>query len=568
VIALSSRWRLATEPPAEAVDALAAALHIPPLLARLLVQRGHTVPDAAKAFLRPSLDTLLDPRVLPDMDKAVELVAGAVRAGQTILVHGDYDVDGQCGTTLLTRVLRAAGAKVVPFVPHRMRDGYDFGPAGIAAATEAGASLIITCDCGTTALDAVARARSLGFRVIVTDHHLPGELPAADAVINPQRRDGSGIGRELCGTGVAFKLAQALAPVLGLSENMPYHLLDLVALATVADIVPLVGENRILTKYGLRILASSRWPGVRALVRAAGLGGRAIRAGHVGYVLGPRLNATGRVGEAMDGVRLLLSDQESEAEVLALRLESLNERRQAMDQEILDQAAKTVEATLDLDRDYVLVLAQEGWHPGVIGIVASRIVERYGRPAILLAVDGDEAKGSGRSISRFNLHEALTRCAEHLVKYGGHRMAAGLTLRRDRIEAFREAFNNCARGCLTPEDLIPTQYVDAVVSLRDLDFDLEKLLRRLEPCGAGNPMPVFGVAGALARDHRTVGANHLKLTLDDSTGRLDAIGFDWADRVGDGWLQSPLDVAFRLELNDFGRAPDLQGRVMQLKPTG
>jgi single-stranded-DNA-specific exonuclease len=339
-------------------------------------------------------------------------------------------------------------------------------------------------------------------------------------------------------------------------------------MATVADIVPLTGENRILVKYGLRILADSKLPGVRALVETAGLGGRAIRAGHVGFVLGPRLNAAGRVGEAMDGVRLLLTDDETEARTLALRLEALNERRQAMDQEILAQAAETVDRTLNPDRDYTLVLAQEGWHAGVIGIVASRIVERYGRPAILLAVDGDEAKGSGRSIPRFNLHDALKNCAGHLVKFGGHRMAAGLTLRRDRIDAFREAFNTCARECLTPDDLVPTQHVDAVVSLKDLDFGLEKLLRYLEPCGMGNPMPVFGVAGVLARDPRTVGDNHLKFTLDDSTGRLEAIGFDWADRVGDGWLQSRLDVAFRLELNDFGRAPDLQGRVMQLKPTG
>ncbi len=566
MIALASRWRVAREPSADDVAALAATLHIPPLLARLLIQRGHGEVETAKQFLRPRLEALIDPYALPDMAVAVEIIIEAVRAGQVILVHGDYDVDGQCGTTLLTRLLRAGGANVVPFVPHRTRDGYDFGPAGIAAAQEAGASLIVTCDCGTTALQSVARAKELGMRVIVSDHHLPGELPPADAVINPQRADHAGAGRELCGTGVAFKLAQALAPRLGLSENFPLHLLDLVALATVADIVPLVGENRILTKYGLRLLNESRWPGVQALVRVAGLEGKTVRAGHVGYVLGPRLNATGRVAEAMDGVRLLLTDDEDEANALAIKLEALNERRQAMDQAILEQAVESVEASLDLERDYALVLAREGWHPGVIGIVASRVVERYGRPAILLAVEGDEAKGSGRSISRFNLHDALTKCAEHLTRYGGHRMAAGLTLRADRVDQFREAFNACARECLTPEDLVPTQHVDAVVSLKDLDYDLEKLLRHLEPCGMGNPMPVFGVAGARARDPRTVGANHLKFTIDDATGRLDAIGFDWADRVGDGWLKDRLDVAFRLELNDFGRSPDLQGRVMQLKP--
>src|SRR6185436_5834555 len=229
--------------------------------------------------------------LLPDMAIAVNLIAGAVKQGKTILVHGDYDVDGQCGTVLLTRVLRAAGASVVPFVPHRMRDGYDFGPAGVAAAEAAGAGLIVTCDCGTTAREPVAQARALGLGVIVTDHHLPGILPDAQAVINAQRPDASGVGRELCGTGVVFKLAQALAPALGLSGNLPLHLLDLVALATVADIVPLVGENRIFVKHGLKLLADSRWPGVRALVETSGLRGKDVRSGHVGFVLGPRLNA-------------------------------------------------------------------------------------------------------------------------------------------------------------------------------------------------------------------------------------------------------------------------------------
>jgi len=565
VIAQSSRWRIAAEPRAEDVVALTDALNIPPLLARLLVQRGYQRPEAAKAFLRPSLDALSDPFSIRDMDAAVTLVADAVRTGRTVLVHGDYDVDGQCGTVLLTRLLRAAGGRVAPFVPDRMRDGYDFGPAGVAAAAAAGAGLIVTCDCGITAIDAVAQAKAAGFNVVVTDHHLPGSLPAADAVLNPQRQDGT-VARELCGTGVAFKLAQALVPELGLPANLPLHLLDLVALATVADIVPLVGENRILTRHGLRVLASSRWPGVRALVETAGLGGRSLRAGHVGYVVAPRLNAAGRVGDAMDGVRLLLTDDEAEARALALRLEAMNERRQAMDQEILEQAAEEVEATNDLERDYGLVLAREGWHPGVIGIVASRLVERYSRPAILLALEGEQARGSGRSIPGFNLHAALQRCARLLAKFGGHRMAAGLTLPRDRIGEFREAFNAIAREELSTDDLVPTQHIDAVVSVGDLDLGLEKLLRRLEPCGAGNPTPVFGVAGARVRDARTVGTKHLKCTLDDSTGSLDAIGFDWADRVDPAWWQDPVDVAFRLELNDFRGAGDLQARVVQFRP--
>ena len=566
MIALASRWRVAETPAAERVAALTKALRLPPVLARLLVQRGFEAPDDARAFLKPSLETLSDPFALRDMDIAVRLVHDAVRAGQAILVHGDYDVDGQCGTTLLTRVLRAAGATAVPFVPHRMRDGYDFGPAGIAAARAAKAGLIITCDCGVTALDAVGDARAAGFKVIVTDHHLPRELPPADAVLNPQRPDCDSPSKVLCGTGVAFKLAQALVAELGLPRNLPFHLLDLVALATVADIVPLTGENRTLVRFGLKLLQDSRWPGVRALVESAGFRGKVVRSGHVGYVIAPRLNAAGRVGEAMDGVRLLLSDDHAEARGLAARLESLNHERQALDQQFLDEAAETVETTANLDQDYGLVLAKEGWHPGVIGIVASRIVERYARPAILLAIEGREARGSGRSIPGFNLHGALARCAELLTKFGGHKMAAGLTLPTGRIAEFREAFNAVAREELTPEDLIPTQYVDQVVSLGELDLDLERLLRRLEPYGSGNPTPVFGTSAVTVRDPRVIKEKHLKFRLADESGRLEAIGFDWADRVDPAWWEAPVDVAFRLEQNQWGGAPDLQARIVQIKP--
>ncbi len=568
MITLASRWRVAPAPARDRVDALAAALRVPQVLARVLVQRGFDAPDAARAFLKPSLETLSDPFQLRDMDVAVRLVREAIGAGQAILVHGDYDVDGQCATTLLTRVLRAAGATVVPFVPHRMRDGYDFGPAGIAAARAARAGLIITCDCGVTAHDAVGDARAAGFRVIVTDHHLPRDLPPADAVLNPQRADCASSNKALCGTGVAFKLAQALVTDLGLPGNLPLHLLDLVALATVADIVPLTGENRALVRFGLKLVADSRWPGVRALVESAGLRGRVIRSGQVGFVLAPRLNAAGRVGEAMDGVRLLLSDDEAEARRLAARLETLNHERQAMDQRILDEAAGMVETTADLERDYGLVLAQDGWHPGVIGIVASRIVERYARPAILLAIEGTDARGSGRSIPGFDLHDAIARCGDLLTRFGGHRMAAGLSLPAGRIAEFREAFNAVAREVLTPDDLVPTQRVDQVVSLGELDLDVERLLCRLEPYGPGNPTPVFGAPGVTVRDQRVINDKHVKFRFGDGTGWLDAIGFDWAARVEPEWWTSPVDVAFRLEQSDWRGSPDLQARVVQIKPAG
>jgi len=563
---IPARWAIAARPDASLTTALAADLSIPEALAALLVQRGLAAPALAKAFLRPDLAGLSDPRAWADMARATELVAAAVRSGTPILVHGDYDVDGQCGAALLTRVLRAAGAVVHAFVPHRLRDGYDFGPAGLAEARRVGAGLIITCDCGITAVDAVRAARATGTDVIVTDHHLPGDvLPPASAVLDPLRADCPSVEKTLCGAGVAFKLAQALAAELGLSPNLPLHFLDYVALATVADVVPLVGENRTLVRHGLKLLADSRWTGLRALVDAAGLAGKPLRAGHLGFILAPRLNAAGRIGEPTDGLRLLLTDSPDEAARLARDLETLNARRQALDQRILDEAVTAADATLSA-ADRGLVLASDQWHPGVIGIVASRLVERYGRPTFLIAWDGEVGRGSGRSVVGLDLHAVLQRVAPLLEKYGGHTMAAGLTIRRDRYEAFRVAFLRTTGELLGPDDLVPAQRVDLELPLGLVSEELEKLIRYLEPCGPGNPAPVFGVRGARAINARRVGANHLRFLLDDGSGVLQAIGFQWADAIPDAWLTGPLDVAFRLERDEWQGRTTLQARVAALAP--
>jgi len=567
------RWALAPAAAPAAAEALALALSIPAPLAALLVQRGHGDPASARRFLRPSLDDLADPFSLAGMPAAVEAVAGAIRSGRTILVHGDYDVDGQCATALLTRALRAAGGRVVPFLPHRLKDGYDFGPAGLAAARAAGAALILTCDCGITAVEAARAARAEGLGLVVTDHHLPGPgLPEALAVVDPQRADDTSGLNHLCGTGVAFKLVQALAAALGLSRNFALHFLDLVALATVADVVPLVGENRILVRHGLKLLADSRWPGLRALIGLNGLAGREIRAGHLGFVLGPRLNAAGRIGDAQDGLALLLADDAAEAERLAHHLEGLNTRRQALDQRILEQALEQVEREADPERDVGLVLASDEWHPGVVGIVASRVVERYGRPAVLVAFDGEIGKGSGRSISRFDLHAALVDCGDLLERFGGHQMAAGVTVRRERLDAFRTRFAEVARRSLAQADLGPEQRIDLELSLDQASLDLERLCRHLEPCGMGNPSPVFGARSITFAGPRRVGSGHLKGALQSSAGRLDAIAFRWWDRVP--WLVGPgiqrsgvdVDVAFRLEENEFNGQTTLQARVLALTP--
>jgi single-stranded-DNA-specific exonuclease len=566
---IPARWALTAPADPAATLALAVELHIPEALAAILVQRGLGSPALAKAFLRPELESLSDPLRWADMRVAVEILKRAIDNSRPILVHGDYDVDGQCAAALLTRVLRAAGATVHAFVPHRITDGYDFGPAGLAEAQRVGAGVIVTCDCGITAVDSVAAARAAGMEVIVTDHHLPGDtLPPASAVLDPRRPDCPSEDKDLCGTGVAFKLAQALVTTLGLSPNLPLHFLDYVALATVADVVPLTGENRILVRHGLKMLADSRWVGLRALVETAGLGGKPLRAGHVGFILAPRLNAAGRIADAKDGLRLLLTEDPAEAGALARELETLNARRQELDQKILDEAIDLADKTLRED-DRALVLAADGWHPGVIGIVASRLVERYGRPTFMIAweKDGGVGRGSGRSIAGFDLHEALHRTGAHLEKYGGHTMAAGLTIRRERFEDFRVAFLEVAGQLLGPDDMRPSQRVDLELPLGLVNGELERLIRHLEPCGAGNPAPVFGVRGARAVGARRVGTNHLRFTLDDGSGVLPAIGFRWADDVPDSWLAAPLDVAFKLERDEWHGRTTLQARVAALAPT-
>jgi single-stranded-DNA-specific exonuclease len=567
---LARRWRV--EPPPDDAQAgpLARALGVPVPFARLLVQRGFTDPDAARRFLRPSRSELHAPGLLPDMDRAVGRLAAAVRGGETVLVHGDYDVDGQSATTIMTRVLRHVGGRAVPFVPHRLRDGYDLSAAGVRAAAEAGARVILTLDCGTTAMEPVAQARALGMDIIVVDHHLPGpEQPAALALVNPRRPESTYPFPDLCGAGLGWKLGQALLEAMGGSDAFIWHLLDLAALATVADLVPLHGENRVIVRLGLKIMRTTRWPGLRALITAAGLADRTIRAGQVGFVLGPRINAAGRVGDAADGLRLLLSDDPDEAATLAAQLERQNAERQALDQRTLEEALASLDAGFDPARDIGVVLARDGWHPGVIGIVASRVVERIARPVFLVAFDGDIGKGSGRSVPRCDLHAALARCSGLLERWGGHRMAAGLTVHRDRLDAFRAAFNAACAEQVAPAELVPTQRVDAVLRLDEVTEEFERLLRALEPTGIGNPGPVFGLEGlALAGPAKPIGERHIRLTLTDGRARLRTVAWgvrEEVERVLAGAPAGTLRAAVRLDHDSFLGQESVEGRLVTLE---
>lgn len=562
-----ARWLLPEAPDPVTVRALCDELLLPEPICRLLAARGHASAETAKLFLRPRLEQLRAPEQLLDLDRAVERLVRAVQGRETILVHGDYDVDGMSSTTLLTRALRALGGVVVPFIPQRLVDGYDLGDAGVRAARDAGATVVVTCDCGTSALTPVAILQQLGIDVIISDHHLPGgDLPNAFAVLNPRRPGCGSEDKDLAAVGVAFKLALAVTRAMGGNENLVYGMLDLVALATIADIAPLRGENRVFARYGLKMLAETKNVGLRALIRAAGLDNKALTAGRVGYILAPRLNAVGRLGHALRGVELLLSTDEHRANSIARELEELNATRQDIDRAVLDQARQRV-LQLDLDETFGIVLAEEGWHPGVIGIVASRLVEEFGRPTVLIGLDGDEGKGSGRSISRFDLHAGIGRCRHLLKRFGGHRSAAGVTIARDQVEAFARCFNDAARAELTLDDLVPELRVDMEVALSDLTPGFESLLRHLEPCGVGNPAPMLMTRSVrLASPPRVVGQGGLKLRLDvDTGGTLDALGWSLGARIGELDVGRPLDIVYRLERDEYQGISRLQARLADFR---
>jgi single-stranded-DNA-specific exonuclease len=562
-----ARWLPPPPVDVRVVDVLRGALSLPVELCTLLVQRGFTDVDGAKAFLRPRMEQLRDPYELRGMDAAVERLVAAIRSGDAILVHGDYDVDGMCSTALLTRALRHVGAIVIPFIPHRLTDGYDLSDAGVDAAISAGAKVVLTADCGTSALAAIARLRQAGIDVIVSDHHLPGgPLPDCTALLNPKQPECPSVDKDAAAVGIAFKLAQAVLRALGANDNVVLGMLDLVALATIADLAPLRGENRVFVRYGLKLMAESQNAGVRALIRASGLEGKPLSAGRVGFILAPRLNAVGRLGHAMRGVQLLLTDDQGEANEIARELEELNQRRQALDRATLDDALRIVDA-VDLDEHYGLVIAKEGWHPGVIGIVASRLVEQVSRPVVMIALDGDCGKGSGRSIGAFDLHAGLSRCREHLVRFGGHRAAAGVTVEASRVAPLQRRFNEVARECLTADDLVPVQRIDLDVTAAEITDDLERMLRHFEPFGLGNPTPTLAMRGAKveAPARRIGNTDGIRTTVGTDAGSVAVIGWRLGDRARLLEKGASVDLAFRLERDEYRGAGTLQLNLVDVQ---
>src|SRR3954468_13995876 len=539
-----------------AADRLAGQLGISPVVARLLCQRGLGEPEHASRFLNPSLDHLHDPMALADMGKAVDRILAAIERRERIAIHGDYDVDGVTSTVILRRALELLGADVIHFIPERMRDGYGLQPASVERLHSDGVVLIISVDCGLRGAEPARRARELGVDLIITDHHEPdAALPEALAVINPKRFDCTYPDKYLAGVGVAFKLVQELCRRSGREAWLP-GFIKLAAIGTLADVVPLIGENRVIAKLGLDLL--TRGPhkvGLRALLDVSGLTGKTIDSYHVGFMLAPRMNAAGRMSTPDIAARLLLAADETmadEVRLLAQQLDGENLRRREEEAEILAAARKIVTTDPDIGARSVLVVAGDGWHRGVIGIVASKLVDAFHRPAIVLSIEDGVAHGSCRSIAQFDMLGALERCAHLLTRFGGHRQAAGLSLDASRIKELRRAVNDVADETLGPDDLMPRLRVDGDLSFRAITGGVAAGVAALAPFGAGNPRPVFAARGVQIIDGpRKLKERHLKMALKQDGRVFRAIAWRAAERQDALGDQRTIDVAFSLEQNQY-----------------
>jgi single-stranded-DNA-specific exonuclease len=567
------RWLLPDRTEA-GVSELAAVLDLHPLAARVLWNRGYTTASSAASFLADRLSDLPDPFRMKGLAEAAGRLGRALRQSEKITLWGDYDVDGVCSTALLSLVLRELGATVATYIPHRLGEGYGLNRDAIERIASDGTRLLVTLDCGITSHAEVARAKELGLDVVVVDHHaVPDTLPPADAVLNPLQ-PGCGYPTSwLCAAGVSFNLCMGLRKQLrdeGFFATRPEPnlktYLDLVALATVADVVPLQGANRILVKAGLEALTAARRPGVRALKEVAGLGPEGeVTTGQVGFRLAPRINAAGRMDDAAVGLRLLCAETLEEARPLAEILDRANAERQGVEQQILQEALVQAESKRGARG---LVLHSEGWHPGVIGIVASRVVERFHRPTVLVAVKDGVGRGSARSIEGFHMVEALRACGHHLAKFGGHKAAAGLSVNADQLPAFSEAFAAVAGQQLSDEDLLPRCRVDAVLSPKDVDARAVSAIGRLGPFGAGNPEPVL-VSRYLVTRPRVLqskrgGPGHLKLAL-EAAPHLDAIGFGMEEKLA--LTEGPVDLAFQVGFDDYRGVRRISLRLKDVRPS-
>ena len=562
---MQKRWKILT-PDKQKSDLLQQSLKISPVICNILVQRGIETFEQSKKYFRPELSDLHDPWLMKDMDKAVERVILAINNKEKILVFGDYDVDGTTSVACMYGFLDKIHSAVDFYIPHRYREGYGVSKAGIDHAKENGFTLIISLDCGIKSIDLISYAKQSGIDFIVCDHHLPDEeLPPAIAILNPKQKGCNYPYKELCGCGVGFKLISALAPHFNLSDGDVYENLDLVATAIAADIVPMTGENRILAFYGLKKANEDPNNGIRALSFLSGLKTN-LHINNLVFIIAPRVNAAGRMDDARKAVQMFIADTYDEALHFAEMLHSDNTDRKEADGNITGEALTLITENGEWLERKSTVVYRSHWHKGVVGIVASRLIEHYYRPTIVLTQSGEFAAGSARSVPGFNLYEAVHACREHLIGYGGHFAAAGLTLEIDKIDAFRNKFEEIVSATIHPELLIPEIVIDSEISFRDIQWPFYNILQQMEPFGPENLRPVFVAKKVWNTGYsKIVKEEHIKFSLKQNNTVFTGIGFKMADKFHLLQMNKPVDVVFKIDENEWNGNKTLQLRLIDLR---
>ncbi len=565
-------WRLLSS--STDIKKIASETDISPIKARLLFNRGITEAGDINSFLHPKLSDLIDPMLLKDMEEGVNLIISAFEKQEQIAIYGDYDADGITSTALLVNFFSELGIPALYYIPDRISEGYSLNKAAIDSLAQQNVKLLITVDCGISNRDEIEYAHSLGIKVVVTDHHqIPENFSPACPVINPNREDSKFPFRDLAGVGVAFFLAAGIRSCIRkkgwfelAAEPDLKQYLDIVALGTIADMVPLVDQNRIIVSAGIEMMKTSRWLGIEAMKKVCGLENQDISSLDVAFKLAPRLNAAGRIGDNKTGIASLVTENYSEAIYSTRELNNMNSERQKIEGAIVEEIERDILPGLDLENKKILLLAKEGWHKGVLGIVASKILEKYHRPTIVLTIRDGVATGSGRSIDGFNLHESMTSLKHLFIRFGGHYHAAGCTLEMENIEKLSEGLEDIARGTLKDEDLIPCITVDDCLKLSDITIDSINDIRSIEPFGSGNPEPVFYSGDLEVLDTWIVGENHLKLRLRQDETITEAIGFNLADQQPE--RSSLINAVYSPEINKWNGNEKVQLRIIDLEKAG
>ncbi len=561
------RWSL-LNPNQNTVSSVKKAFRTSEVIARVLANRNILNPNLARPFFTPNLDMLHNPYLMQDMDKAVERVLKNIKSGKPIMVFGDYDVDGTTGAAALYLAFQKFGADVTYYIPDREKEGYGLSYHGIEVAKDIGIDLIITCDCGINAFVQVDFANEQNIDIIITDHHTTDtELPKAHAILNPKREDCEYPFKGLCGGGVAFKLITAVGNELNIPLTDYEEIIPLITLGIAADVVPIKDENRVLVHHGLNILKNLEKPGLKTLLELAGLKGH-ISVGQLVFSIAPRINAAGRLGDANRAVELLVTDDQDKARLLAKELDNENKRRQMIQQAVVDEALLKVNAEADLKNENALVLANAGWHPGVVGIVASKIKEEFNRPTIIIALENGSGKGSARSVAGFDLYEALTACKTHLDGYGGHPMAAGLTLSNQKLEDFKKAFIDFANERLTKENLQATLTLDSEMALQDITPRFMEFLDKLSPYGPGNMRPKFAIRNVeIAGVPKVIGktGEHIRFKIKQGLKSYPAVGFGLSNKYEMLITGQPVDIACVVETNEWQGNTSIQMNVRDIK---